>query len=81
MSDSEQLNIEGYKLVQNDHPGNVRRGGVSAYFHESLPVRSISNPYLNEFLIFEVSVNNKKGYMVSLYRSPSQTSDIRGIPF
>ena len=47
-----------------------------AYFRESLPVRSISNPYLNECLIFEVSVYNKKGYVVPLYRLPSQTSDL-----
>ena len=25
--------------------------------------------------IFEVSINNKRGYVVSMYRSPSQTSD------
>ena len=54
---------------------NVSKGGVFAYFRESLPVRCISNPYLNECLIFEVSVYNKKGYVVPLYRLPSQTSD------
>lgn len=43
-SDNEQLNIEGYKLVRNDHRGNVRRGGVCACFCESLPVRSTSSP-------------------------------------
>ena len=62
-------------MVRNDHPGNVTRGGVCAYFRESLPVRCISNPYLNECLIFEISVDNKKGYVVSFYRSLSQTSD------
>ena len=36
-SNSEQLNIE--ELVRNDHPGNVRRGGVCTYFREFLPVR------------------------------------------
>ena len=65
-------------MIQNDHPGNVRRGGVSSYFYESLPVRSISNPHLNGCLIFEVSANNKnnkKSYVVSLYRSTSETAD------
>ena len=75
LSNSEQLNIKGYKLVRNDHPGNVRRGVICAHFRESLPVRFISSPYLNECLIFEVFVNNKKSYLVSLYWSPSQVSD------
>ena len=48
-SDSEQISIEGYKLVQNDYPDNLGRGGKCTYFHESLPVCCISNPYLNEF--------------------------------
>ena len=56
-SDSEQLSIEGYKLVRNDYPGSLRRGGACVYFRESLPVRCISNPYLNECLIFKISVN------------------------
>ena len=33
------------------------------------------NTYLQEFLILEVSINNKTGYVVSLYRFPSQTPD------
>ena len=45
------------------------------YIRESLPVTCISNTYLQECLIFEISINNKKGYVVSLYRSPGQTQD------
>ena len=45
------------------------------YFKESLPVRCLPNSYLKECLILEVSINNKRDYVVSLYRSPSQTSD------
>ena len=52
-----------------------KRGGVCAYIRESLPVRCLSNAYLQECLILEISINNKKGYVVSLYRSPSQTPD------
>ena len=33
------------------------------------------SPTLKDCLIYEVSINNKKGYVVSMYRSPSQTSD------
>ena len=74
-SDNDNLNINGYKLVRADHPGNVKRGGVCVYFKESLPVRCLPNSYLKECFVLEVSVNNKRGYVVSLYRSPSQTSD------
>ena len=73
-SDNDNLNISGYKLVRADDPGNVKRGGVCVYFKESLPVRCFPNSYLKECLILEVSINNKRDYVVSLYRSPSQTS-------
>ena len=75
-SDNDNLNINGYKLIRADHPGNIKRGGgVCVYFKESLPVRCLPNSYLKEYLILEVSINNKRDYVVSLYRSPSQTSD------
>ena len=48
---------------------------VCVYFKESLPVRCLSNSYLKECLILKVSIDNKRSYFVSLYRSPSQTSD------
>ena len=48
---------------------------MCVFFKESLPVSCLPNPYLKECLVFEVSINNKRGYVVSIYRSPSQTSD------
>ena len=45
-----------------------------AFFKESLPVSCLTNSYLKECLIFEVSIN-KKGYVISMYRSPSQNSN------
>ena len=41
----------------------------------SLPVCNFSNSYLSECLTLEVTNSNKKGQVISLYRSPSQTSD------
>ena len=67
-SDNDSRYIGDCKLVRADHPGNVKRGGV-------LPVSCLPNPYLKECLIFEVSINNKTGYVVSMNRSQSQTSD------
>ena len=43
-------------------------------FRKLLPVRCLSNACLEECLVLESSIN-KKGYVVSLYRSPSQTLD------
>ena len=62
-------------MVRADHPGNIKRGGVCVYIKESLPVSCLPNPYLEECLIFEVSINNKRCYVISMNRSPSQTSD------
>ena len=64
-----------YKLVRADHPSNTKRGGVCAYFKESLSVKTINTIYLNECLVFEITLQNKRGYVVSLYRSPSQSPD------
>ena len=66
-SNNDYLNIKGYNLYRSDHPNNVKRGGVCAYIRELLPVRCLSNTYLQECLILEISINNKKGYVVSLY--------------
>ena len=73
-SDNDNLYIKDNDLVRADHPGNVKRVVINVYFKESLPVSCLLNPHLKECLIFEVSINNKKGYVVSMNRSPSQTS-------
>ena len=62
-------------ILRADQPGNIKDVVVCVYFKESLHVRCLPNSYLKECLILEVSINNKKGYIVSLYRSPSETSD------
>ena len=59
-SDSEYINIKGYKLVRADNYNNIKRGGVCAYFRESLPVRVMPNHYLSECLILEINLRRKK---------------------
>ena len=44
------------------------------YYQESFAVQLIETNYLSECLLCEVSINNKKGYVAVLYRSPSQNS-------
>ena len=54
------IEIEGYKLIRADHTDNIKRGGVCIYYKESLCVRVISTPYLEEALLLEMDYNNKK---------------------
>ena len=74
-SNDERLNMKGYKLIRADNPSDSKKDGVGIYYKEFLAVRPFEVKNLNECLIFEVSIKNKRGYVVSLYRSPSQTQD------
>ena len=69
------MNIKDYKLVRAGHPNNTKRNGVCAYFRGSLPVRVVPNHHLSECLTLEVNLKNKKGYLVSFYRSANQNLD------
>ena len=73
--DHVSLELEGCKLVRADHPNNVKRGSVCIYYKESLPVRVINLPYLQEALLLELNDQNKKIIISSLYCSPSQSSE------
>ena len=72
---SRWLRFGGYKLVRADHPKNVKRGGVCIYYKESLPVRVINLPYLQEASLLELNDHNKKIIISSLYHSASQNSE------
>ena len=49
--------------------------GVCAYVREYLPVRNFSNSYSSKCLTLEVTISNRKGYVITLYKSLSQTTD------
>ena len=66
LTESNNLKINGYKMVRADHSSNVKRGGVCAYDKESMPVRNFSHSYLSECLTLEVTISNKKGYVITL---------------
>ena len=63
-SDDKNLMLEGYNLIRSDHSSNTKRGGVFIYYKESLAVR----------LVDITSLIQNKGYVVVMYRSPSQSS-------
>ena len=74
-TNDEKLNMKGYKLIKADNPSDSKNGGVGIYYKEFLAVCPVEVKNLNECVIFEVSIKNKREYVVSLYRSPSQTED------
>ena len=72
--DDKDLAIEGYNIIRADHPNNLKKGGVCIYYKESLAVKLINVNFLSECLLCEVTLDDKKGYIAVLYRSPSQNS-------
>ena len=73
--DEKSLIIDGYELIRADHPSDTKRGGVSLYHKESISVKVLNIYQLSECLVCELSIQNKNGYFVTLYRSPSQSLD------
>ena len=73
--DSNDLSLKGYNLHRVDDPVNVRKGGVFVYYKETLAVQFLQTK-LDQCIVSEVTFKNKKkGYAISLYRSPSQIPD------
>ena len=66
MADNDDLHIKGYKLYTVGHPNNVKRGGVCAYICESVHVRCLSNAFLQDCLILEISINKKGLYCFTI---------------
>ena len=73
--DSTQLNLKDFTLIRADNPHNCKRGGVSIFFKVHLAVRPVSPLNLNESLKLEIDIQNKKRFVISLYRSPNQSKD------
>ena len=67
------LEIHGYELVRSNHPS--QHNDVRIYLRNSLPLKILNIHYLQKSISFELQVGSKICKCVSLYRSPSQTSD------
>ena len=65
--------MPGYNLVREDHPSNIKRGGVCLYHKSSLPFRVINVKYPQESISFQLRIGGKCCKFCCLYRSPSQT--------
>ena len=74
--DKDRLTLEGYSFFKNNHPQNVKRGGVGLYVKDSLPTTErIDLVTLPECVVCEIQLNRKKYFFVVIYRSPSQDED------
>ena len=74
-SDDQQLTIKGYTLIRADHPLDIKRGGVGIYHKDDMKIRNLDIPGLSESLLCEINLDNKKGYLLLIYRSPNQSDD------
>ena len=63
-------------IAWSDHPFNSRRDGACIYYKQSLASKILDIQYLQECIVFQVLIGNKLCNFISLYQSPSQTTDI-----
>ena len=74
-ADDNQLAFLGYNLIRADNPNNTKRSGVCIYYRDSLPVKVINLNILNECLVCKLSFGSHRVCLVSIYRTPSQSSN------
>ena len=71
--DEDKLALDGYRLIKNSHPQDVKRGGVGLYVKESLPSKDrFDLVILPECVFSTIQIDRKKYFFVVIYRSPSQ---------
>ena len=73
--DKENLKIACYNLIRADHPSNTKRDGVCIYYKHSFTFKLFNIHSLKECMNFEISFGGKICNFISLYQSPSQSSD------
>ena len=74
----EDIFIEGFsrEIYRSDHPSNTKLGGVCLYFREGLANKRRKDfELLQEMVVTEINVAQKKIIFVAIYRSPSQNSE------
>ena len=72
--DDKTIEITGHNLIRADYPNNQERRGVYLYFKGNLSIRQIEISHFVECLLCQIKINNKKDYIIVLYKSPSQNS-------
>ena len=71
--DEDRLALDGYTFVRENHPQNVKRGGVGLYIKDAIPSRNRPDLVtLPECIVYEIQLHRKKYFFAVIYRSPSQ---------
>ena len=74
-SNNDNLNTTGYNMSRADHPSGNQRWGVYTYYKDSFPIKMLNINYLQECICVDLIIGSKLCTIMSLYRSPSQSSD------
>ena len=61
------LSIQGYSLIQADHPDDIKSGAVYLYFKENLTLKVNDNCFIVQCIVCEITPQNQKGYAVVTY--------------
>ena len=78
--ENSQIRVEGFspEPFRSDSPSSSSRpkGGVCLYYKDHVPIkRRLDLEFLDECIVCEIEVKNKKFFYVLAYRSPNQTPD------
>ena len=71
--DDNSLSLNGYNLACPDYSDNVKKGSVYMFYKQNVSLMIITTRYFDHCLLCEVSYQNQKGYIVVIYRPPSQS--------
>ena len=73
-SDDKNLGLDDYKLIRPNHAKKIKQDRVFIYYRETMLVKIIQLNYLSECLVCQINYDNKKIFIVTSYRYPSQPS-------
>ena len=59
-------------IIIADHPSNTKGGGICICYSDKISIKQMSHISVPECLACEIDIGNKKGYVITLYCSPSQ---------
>ena len=75
-TEEEKLILNGYSFISQNHPQDIKRGGVGLYIKDSLPYKERSDiATLPKCIVCELHLNRKKFFFTIIYRSPSQNHE------
>ena len=74
---NKNIRLDMYSFIRLDHLSNSKKGGVYLYYKESLGVKVINLSASNECILCDLSIENCKGFIAVMYRSPSQNTNLK----